>query len=353
MITSVIKIFLPAAIAFIVGILITPLVTNFLYKYKFWKKTSVNKALGGGEALITKSIHNDDTRKTPRMGGIVVWASVFITTLLIWLISKIFPGENTQKLDYLSRSQTWLPLLVFLAGSIIGLLDDYLVVSNKGSYVGGGLSLKTRLSAVFLIALIGGWWFFFKLGVSSIVIPFLGEINLGLMLIPIFIIFMIGIYSGGIIDGIDGLAGGVFSVMFASYALIAFFNQQIDLAALCLVIVGGLLAFLWFNIPPARFFLSETGTMALTMTLVVIAFLTRSVGILPIIAFPLIATSLSSLIQILSKKTTGRKVFTVAPLHNHFQAKGWPGYKVTMRYWIMSMFFGVLGIIIFLIGQVN
>ena len=86
------------------------------------------------------------------------------------------------------------------------------------------------------------------------------------------------------------------------------------------------------------------------MTLVVIAFLTKSVGVLPIIAFPLIATSLSSLIQIISKKTTGRKVFAVAPLHNHFQALGWPSYKVTMRYWIISMFFAVLGIIIFLIG---
>src|SRR3990172_3941028 len=131
MITSVIKIFVPAAAAFIIGILITPIVTNFLYKYKFWKKTGVDKALGGGDAPITKSLHKDEERKTPRMGGIVVWASVFITTLLIWLVSKIFPGENTQKLDFLSRNQTWLPLFVFLAGSIIGLLDDYLVVSQK------------------------------------------------------------------------------------------------------------------------------------------------------------------------------------------------------------------------------
>lgn len=350
MITSVIKIFLPAAISFVVGILITPFVTDFLYKYKFWKKSGVSNALGGGGSPITNALHNDEERKTPRMGGIVVWGSVFITTLLIWLVSKFFPGENTEKLDFLSRNQTWLPLFTLLIGSMAGLLDDYLVVSNKGSYVGGGLSLKTRLSIVFLLALVGGWWFFFKLGVASVIIPFLGEVNIGLMLIPLFIAFMIGIYSGGIIDGVDGLAGGVFSVMFASYAMIAFFNNQIDLAALCLVITGGLLAFLWFNIPPARFFLSETGTMGLTTCLVVIAFLTN-VGVLPIIAFPLIATSLSSLIQILSKKVrNGKRVFLVAPLHNHFQALGWPGSKVTMRYWIISMFFAVLGIIISLIG---
>jgi len=351
MITSVIKIFVPAAAAFIIGILITPIVTNFLYKYKFWKKTGVDKALGGGDAPITKSLHKDEERKTPRMGGIVVWGSVFATAILIWIISKVFPGEGTAKLDFISRNQTWLPLFTLLVGAIIGLIDDYLVVSNKGGYVGGGLSLKTRLTAVLAISLVGAWWFFVKLGVSSIIIPFLGEINLGLMFIPLFIAFVIGIYSGGIIDGVDGLAGGVFSVMYASYALIAFFNNQIDLSALCLVVVGGLLAFLWFNIPPARFFLSETGTMALTTTLVVIAFLTKSVGVLPIIAFPLIATSASSLIQILSKRVRGgKRIFIVAPLHNHFQAKGWPPYKVTMRYWIISVFFAVLGIIISLIG---
>ena len=351
MITSVIKIFVPAAAAFIIGILITPIVTNFLYKYKFWKKTGVDKALGGGDAPITKSLHKDEERKTPRMGGIVVWGSVFATAILIWIISKVFPGEGTAKLDFISRNQTWLPLFTLLVGAIIGLIDDYLVVSNKGGYVGGGLSLKTRLTAVLAISLVGAWWFFVKLGVSSIIIPFLGEINLGLMFIPLFIAFVIGIYSGGIIDGVDGLAGGGFSVMYASYALIAFFNNQIDLSALCLVVVGGLLAFLWFNIPPARFFLSETGTMALTTTLVVIAFLTKSVGVLPIIAFPLIATSASSLIQILSKRVRGgKRIFIVAPLHNHFQAKGWPPYKVTMRYWIISVFFAVLGIIISLIG---
>src|SRR3989344_5013872 len=351
MITSVIKIFVPAAAAFIIGILITPIVTNFLYKYKFWKKTGVDKALGGGDAPITKSLHKDEERKTPRMGGIVVWGSVFATAILIWIISKVFPGEGTAKLDFISRNQTWLPLFTLLVGAIIGLIDDYLVVSNKGGYVGGGLSLKTRLTAVLARSLVGAWWFFVKLGVSSIIIPFLGEINLGLMFIPLFIAFVIGIYSGGIIDGVDGLAGGVFSVMYASYALIVFFNNQIDLSALCLVVVGGLLAFLWFNIPPARFFLSETGTMALTTTLVVIAFLTKSVGVLPIIAFPMIATSASSLIQILSKRVRGgKRIFIVAPLHNHFQAKGWPPYKVTMRYWIISVFFAVLGIIISLIG---
>lgn len=350
MITDVVKIFLPSIVAFVTGILITPVVSHYLYKYRLWKKSGVKQALGGGEAPISRALHNDEEKKTPRMGGIVVWASVLIAILLVYIISKLFPSEGTIKLDFLSRNQTWLPLFTLLAGSIVGLIDDYLVTRDAGSYVGGGLSLSKRLLVVTAIAVIGAWWFYTKLDVSSVIVPFVGEMSLGIWFVPLFILFMIGMYSGGIIDGVDGLAGGIFSVMFSSYAILAYAGNQIDLAAFCMAIVGGLLAFLWFNIPPARFYLSETGTTGLTVTLVVVAFLTKSVAVLPIIAFPLIATSASSLIQIASRKLRGKKVFLVAPLHNHFQAKGWPAYKVTMRYWILSCMFAVIGIIIGLVG---
>lgn len=350
MITDVVKIFLPSIVAFATGILITPAVSHYLYKYRLWKKSGVKQALGGGEAPISRALHNDEKKKTPRMGGIVVWASVIIAILLVYIVSKLFPSEGTIKLDFLSRNQTWLPLFTLLAGSLVGLIDDYLVTRDAGSYVGGGLSLSKRLFLITAIAVIGAWWFYTKLDVSSVIVPFIGEVGLGIWFVPLFILFMIGMYSGGIIDGVDGLSGGIFSVMFSSYAILAYAGNQVDLAAFCMAIVGGLLAFLWFNIPPARFYLSETGTMGLTITLVVVAFLTKSVAVLPIIAFPLIATSASSLIQIASRKFRGKKVFLVAPLHNHFQAKGWPAHKVTMRYWILSCIFAVIGIIIGLVG---
>ncbi len=185
----------------------------------------------------------------------------------------------------------------------------------------------------------------------AITVPFYGPLELGAFFIPLFLIIIIGIYSGGIIGGVDGLSGGVFAAIFSAYAIIAFSQGQIDLAAFCSVVVGGLLAFLWFNIPPARFFNSETGTMGLTTALVVVAFLADQVAVLPIIAFLLVATSASSIIQILSKRfRNGKKVFLVAPLHNHFQALGWPSYKVTMRYWVLAMVFAVLGVIIALVG---
>lgn len=348
---DVVKILFPAGLAFFVGIAITPLITDFLYRHKMWKKTSVKLTMDGREATISSKLHNDEERKTPRMGGIVIWVSVLITISLLFVASLFFPDSIFSKLSFLSRSQTWLPLFTLIAGALCGLVDDYLVCRESGSYFGGGLALRVRLAFVIFLASLGAWWFYAKLGMDSVHIPFDGDVHLGLFFIPLFIIFMVGIYSGGIIDGVDGLSGGVFASIFTAYAVIAFSQGQIDLAAFCGVVVGGLLAFLWFNIPPARFFNSETGTMALTTSLTVVAFLTKAVLVLPIIAFLLIATSASSLIQILSKRfRNGKKVFIVAPLHNHFQALGWPSYKVTMRYWVISVVLALIGTVIALVG---
>ena len=351
MITDVLKILIPSAAAFVVGIAITPFIADFLYKNKMWKRSSVKHTIDGMEAPISSKLHNDEERKTPRMGGIVVWGSVFITTIIFLLFSYMFPSDMTGKLNFLSRNQTWLPLFVLLGGAIFGLIDDYLVCRDMGSYKGGGLSLKTRLLFVTMLGALGACWFYLKLDVDYIHIPFWGDLHFGLLFVPIFIIFILGIYSGGIIDGVDGLSGGVFAEIYAAYAIIAFANGQIDLAAYAAVVTGGLLAFLWFNIPPARFFNSETGTMALTSSIVIVAFLTKAVVPLLVIGFLLIATSASSVIQILSKKYRGgKKVFIVAPLHNHFQAKGWSGAKVVMRYWVLGMMLAVVGVILALVG---
>jgi phospho-N-acetylmuramoyl-pentapeptide-transferase len=132
---------------------------------------------------------------------------------------------------------------------------------------------------------------------------------------------------------------------------ISFFNNQIDLAAFCAVVTGGILAFLWFNIPPARFYMGETGMLGLTVTVATVAFLTDSVLLLPIIAFPLVITSLSVIIQIISYKYFGgRRVFKVAPLHHHFEAIGWSKYKVTMRYWILGIVFAIIGMLLSLVS---
>ena len=362
MIIDIVKVFLPAVGAFALGILFTPFLTDYLYSHQMWKKKAGKVALDGSEATIFNELHKEKEINTPRMGGIVIWFSAAAVIIGIWIISKIFPGDITEKLDFLSRNQTWVPLATLLLGALVGLVDDYLEV--KPTFVEGeirrsksGLSLKKRLAIVSLIALACAWWFYEKLDVVGIGLPFgLGEFYLGPIFILLFVATALFIYAGGVIDGLDGLAGGVFTTMFAAYGGIAFYQQQIDLAAFCATVAGGILAFLWFNIPPARFYMSETGTMGLTITLTVVAFMTDQLGegygllVLPIIALPLVVTVISDLIQVFSKKFRGKKVFLVAPLHHHFEAKGWPAYKVTMRYWIISLMCAVLGITLALIG---
>jgi len=348
---DLIKILVPSILTFLFGILITPLVAGYLYKHKMWKKKNVQVATDGRPAPITQQLHNDENMRVPRMGGIVMWGSVLLSSISIWLLARIVPGSIVDKLEYINRTQTWLPFFAFFIGAIVGLVDDIYAVTDTYDQKAGGLSAKKRLTIVAIMGLVGGWWFFVKLGVGDVYIPFLGMWHIGWWIIPLFIAVMLGTYAGGVIDWIDGLSGGVFAVIFSAYGVIAFAQHQIDLAAFCFVIVGGILAFLWFNIPPARFYLSDTGATALTMALGVVAFLSNQVVVLPIIAFPLVATAGSSAIQLLSKKfRNGKKIFLVAPLHHHFQAIGWPAYKITMRYWILSVMFGVAGIIIALAG---
>jgi len=349
------KILLPAVISFLVGVLVAPAFIKLLTKYKLWKKKNVSTTIDGQLATITASLHNDEGVPVPRLGGFVVWFAVLLTALSLWSISKIYPTELTLKLDFISRNQTWLPLMAMLVGAFVGALDDLLVVeafgSKLNSYIGGGLSFPIRLLAVSSLGLFAGWWFYIKLGVNSIYIPFYGHLVLGgFLFVLFFIVVTLALFSTGVIDGIDGLSGGVMSAVFTAYGMIAYLHGQINIATLCFVFVGAILAFLWFNIPPAKFYLSETGMLALSLSLSVIAFLTDAVMYLPLIALPLVVSTLSVILQLIWKKFFKRKLFIVAPLHHHFQAKGWQSQTVTMRYWIVSYICAMLGVVIVLIS---
>ncbi|HEY4502024.1 MAG TPA: hypothetical protein VJJ20_03085 [Candidatus Paceibacterota bacterium] len=341
---EVMRIFVPAAVAFLIGIAITPLLTHYLYKYKMWKPKGGKLALDGTAATEFNRLHEQKEVGTPRFGGVVVWVSVLLTADLLSLLARGFP-DTFSTLAFISRGQTWVPMAAMAMGALVGFADDLFEVSGRQ-----GLRLRVRLLFVASVALLCAWWFYDKLDVSSVTVPFMQlPLELGVLFIPFFVLVALFIYAGGVIDGLDGLAGGVFATIFSAYAGVAFFQTQYDVAALCAAIAGGLLAFLWFNIPPARFYLSETGSMALTIVLVVIAFLTdvkgggRGVSVLPIIALPLVATVASNLIQIFGKKVLGRKILRIAPLHHHFEAIGWPAYKVTMRYWVVGIVAAIIG----------
>lgn len=353
---DVLKLLFPAFCSFVVGILITPLITHFMYKYQWWKKKSVDKTVDGKEAPLTAKLHKDEERRTPRMGGLVVWVSVFLVTGTLAVLSAVTANEKLEALNIVSRNQTWMLLLTFGFGAVIGFVDDLIVVGRLqklGKYVGGGLSVKSRLALVASIAAVVAYWIYTKQDITSYHIPFVGDWHVSLWLfVPIAMFVMMAMYGGSNIDGVDGLSGGVFSIIYTTYGAIAFFGERFDLAALCFVIVGALLAFLWFNIPPARFFMSDTGTAPLTIGLGVIALLTDTVFILPIIALPLVVSIGSVVLQLLSKKLRhGKKIFYPSPLHNHLQVTtGWPATKVTMRYWVLSLMSAIAGLAVFIGG---
>lgn len=348
--SNVIKIFLPSIITFLIGISITPVATHYFYKYKMWRKVSRKDNIPKTEDL-NKVYNGTEELHTPRVGGMIVWISVILTIFIITLINILFKNDISSKLYFISRNQTILPLFTLIVASLIGLGDDFIQIFGRGKWTTDPIILRyIKISIILGLGLIIGWWFFFKLGITGFYIPWLGFVNLGFIFIPFFILIMLSLWSSSVIDGMDGLSGGVLAIIFGSYALIAFFNNQIDLAAFSAVIAGGILSFLWFNIPPARFYMGETGMIGLTVTLAVLAFLTNTVLLLPIIAFPLFMTSLSNVIQISSRKYFKKKVFIFAPLHHHFEALGWSREKVVMRYWVAGLMTAILGVIIFLIS---
>lgn len=349
MLINLLKIAIPTAMAFFLGLAVTPIATHFFYKYKMWKKNGRN---GNGVSTEFQRIHREaEELNTPRVGGLIIWVSVLLTTLLVYMVSILYPTPDTEKFNFLSRNQTWIPFFALLIGSLIGLWDDLIQIYGHGRFAHDAKSW--RVWKVFLITLISffiGWWFYYKLGMTTLHIPFNGELYLGILIIPFFMLVSLAVFSGGVIDGLDGLSGGVFASIFASYAIVAYSFNQIDIAAFSGAIAGAIFAFLWFNIPPARFFMGETGIMGLTIALATIAFLTNSVLLLPVIAFPLVATSGSVILQAYFKKFHHRRLFRLAPLHHHFEAIGWPHYKVTMRYWVLSVIFAIVGVILAIIS---
>lgn len=346
--STLLSVLLPALLSFTVGIAITPVVTHFLYKYKVWKKQGGKVAMGGHEAIEFNRLKGQEETKTPRMGGIIIWLSVLLTLAFTHIMAITFPDSFFPDFNYLTRSQTLIPAATLMIGALIGFLNDFYDVARDGQ----GIRLPIRLGLVTFLSTILGWWFYTKLDVTSISIPFDGNLELGILIIPFFVLLTLGLYASGVIDGIDGLSGGVFASIFSAYAGIAFIQSQFDLAAFCATVVGGILAFLWFNIPPARFWMTETGSMALTLSLATVVFMTDTLGegngipLLPIVGLPLIATVASNIIQVFYRKATGRKFFRIAPIHHHFEAIGWPSHKVTMRYWIISIFCASVGVIL-------
>ncbi|MFA6254726.1 MAG: phospho-N-acetylmuramoyl-pentapeptide-transferase [Patescibacteria group bacterium] len=338
------KIFFLTTVSFVLTLLWTPFLTHFLYKYR------LGKGIRDAQAAPVFAAMHKKKAGTPTMGGILIWGTTLFLILLFFYLSKFFDGWFS-KLDFLSRKETLLPLGALLASAAVGLIDDLFDVWRMGKG-GGGLRMRHRFLIYGLIAIVGAWWFYFKLEWTTLYVPFFGYLDIGLWYIPFFILVIIATaHAVNLTDGLDGLAGGTLLIAFGAYGAISFAQGRYDLATFCGVIIGALSAFLWFNINPARFFMGDTGSMSLGVTLGIIAMLTNAALLLPIIGFIFVIETISVIIQMISKKFFGHKFFISSPLHHHLEAKGWPEPKIVMRFWVISGISAVVGLILFLVDK--
>lgn len=320
---------------FVLAMILTPIYTHFAFKLKLWKQARTD-SITGEKATVYHRLHAEKhKRNIPTMAGLIGVIAVTVTMLALnW-----------------SRSQTYLPVFSLVAAGSIGLLDDFINIRGKSGIAGIRGSLKMGL--ILLVALIGALYFFFRLGYSQIHVPAVGNFEIGWLYIPLFILVVVSTANAvNITDGLDGLSGGLLASAFGAYCIIAFAQGNFGIAGFCLAMVGAVLAYTWFNIFPARFFMGDTGSFAFGTALGVVAMLTNSVFVLPVVASVFVVEAGSSVIQIFSKKVFKRKIFLSAPLHHHLEAIGWPEPKVTMRLWIIGAVSGGIGMLIGLITRV-
>lgn len=320
--------------AFLLAMLLTPIYTSLAYKYKFWKKQRTTSTTGEKLEVFTKLHANKFKRTIPTMAGLIGIVAIFIVTMAF----------------NLDRAQTYLPLAALVGGGLVGLLDDVINIRGQGTGV-AGLRSSLKFAMITVMALVLGWWFFKNIGVDAVHLPFIGDLTLGWLIVPLFAFAVVATSNAvNISDGLDGLAGGLLAISFGTFGVIALLQGHVILAGFCFTVVGVLLSYLWFNIFPARFFMGDVGSFAFGTSLGVVAMMTNTLFLLPLIGIIFVIEAGSSLIQILSKRFLHRKVFISAPIHHHLEATGWPETKVTMRFWIIAAVAGILGVLLAVAG---
>lgn len=339
-----IAILLYALVAFIIGIAATPPFFRFLILNRMGKKLRTEAIDGAATPVFTK--FHQHKSGTPTMGGVLIWGAILLTVGISRLLAYFGMVEHS----LLQRGQVYLPLFMMVSFGLIGAVDDYLNICCIGKK--RGLNWLPKLSTLLLLSAAGALWFYFKLGYDSIHVPFVGTMILGKWYIPVFVFIIVGTANAvNVTDGLDGLAGGLLTIAFLAFAVLAYLKGLTVLAGFCTVAAGATTAFLWHNVPPALFFMGDTGALALGGVLGVISLMIDQVLVLPLIGLVFLVEMLSVIIQLASKKLRhGKKVFRAAPIHHHFEALEWGESKVTMRLWIIGSFFAFLGILVGVFG---
>lgn len=326
--------FLLSVSAFLFAMALTPIYTFLAYRYRFWKKQRTTSTTGEALKVFTKLHANKFRRNIPTMAGIVGVVAITVVTICF----------------NLDRAQTWLPLAALLGGGAVGLLDDMINIRGQGTGV-AGLRTSLKFTMITILALVLGWFFYVKLGYNSVHLPYVGDIVLGWFIVPLFVLAIVATSNAvNISDGLDGLAGGLLAISFGTFGVISLLQGHVLLSGFCFTVVGALLSYLWFNIYPARFFMGDVGSFAFGTSLGVVAMLTNTLLLLPIIGIIFVIEAGSSGLQIFSKRFFHRKIFVSAPIHHHLEAGGWPETKVTMRFWVIACVSGFIGVLLALGG---
>lgn len=278
---------------------------------------------------------------TPTMGGLLV----IVVVVVLFLLLRGFPERGVIA-----------PLAALLLVGILGAFDDYL-----NARTGEGIRARQKMLWLVVVAGVAGFQIQQTYGIEGFRVPFVGDVFIEPWLYILFAAFAIVAAANGvnITDGLDGLAGGTLVFAFVAFLLIAVLNQvqqpdgsvgnQPNIAFLCALIIGALLGFLWFNVHPAQIIMGDSGSLSLGATLAVIALITGQVLVLPLIGLIFVVETGSVLIQVAYFKITGgRRIFRMSPIHHHFELGGWDEEKITLRFWIVAILAGLLGVTLFL-----
>lgn len=333
-----------------IGIFIIPYYIELLKKYKIGKQ--IREETITGKAVEFMKLHSKKVG-TPTMWGWIILLIVFFMVLLSLILQELGWVNNS----LWNQRETYLSLFTLATIGLLGGIDDYMNIKSIGKTK--GMSSKVKMLWLLIFALLWALWFYYKLGwsitdgawdfVRTLNIPFWTSVELWIYFIPLFIFIIVAsANSVNITDGLDGLAGWLLLFSYWVYAYITYDQWLFLLSTLCVTIIGALVAFLWFNVKPAQFYMGDMGSLALGANLWIMAMLTNTLFVFIIICALFIFETLSVIIQITSKKLRKwKKIFRIAPFHHHLEAIGWSEETVVFRMWLIGVILSVIGIIFY------
>ncbi len=351
---NLIEIFSFWVATFMVWFVLFPLFIKIINSFKLWKQIREDATIW--KATEFAKLHKKKTG-IPSMWWVVIIGTVFIMMLLSMVIQWLWFTNHS----LLNQQETYLSLFTLWSIGLLWFIDDYL----NAKWIGKNkwLSARLKMIGLLLFGILGALWFYYNLGwnevdsawnfIRTLNNPFGGDIQLGIYFIPLFIFMVLATSNSvNLTDGLDGLAGGLLLFSYAVYTYITYDQGLFLLSALCMSVVWALVAFLWFNVKPAKIIMWDVWSLALGANLWIIAMLTNTVFILIIIGIIFIFETLSVMIQLTSKKLrNGKKIFRIAPFHHHLEAIWWTEENVVFRLWLIGMISSVIGIIFYILQK--